>query len=102
MATTRPNVPGVASWRLSVNVRCCPQNRSRTRHPVLLSQGLDTAIDVCVYVGRSDLGLIALVRCVAFGGCRNKKAKEPKVKDEEKTKKKSKKSGKSKKKEQSA
>ena len=42
------------------------------------------------------------LRCVAFGGCRNKKAKEPKVKDEEKTKKKSKKSGKSKKKEQSA
>lgn len=33
---------------------------------MLLSQGLDTAIDVCVYVGRSDLGLIALVRCVAL------------------------------------
>lgn len=49
------------------------------------------------------MGFNALVlRCVAFGGNRNKKVKEPKAKDEEKTKKKAKKSGKSKKKEQSA
>ena len=73
-------------------------DRARTRRPVLSE--LAIAIVGSLHSGCRDSATDFCV-CV-FCCCRNKKAKEPKVKEEDKAKKKTKKSGKSKKKEQSA